>query len=105
MRHQRDGTLTNMRKFTGWGGDGISMDESGIIYISNPEGMMAFDPNATHILTIPTGSGVTNNTFAGRDGKTLFTTGPLDQVTAIRMKLSGSKAQILAKSFAALLPN
>ena len=26
---KRDGTLTNMRKFTDWGGDGMSMDERG----------------------------------------------------------------------------
>ena len=30
-----DGTLSNMRKFTEWGGDGMSMDELGNVYISN----------------------------------------------------------------------
>jgi gluconolactonase len=88
---KRDGTLSNMRKFTDWGGDGMSMDELGNVYISNGEGVMAFDPNGTHILTIPTGSGATNNTFAGRDGKTLFITGPVDQVTAIRMNVRGAR--------------
>ena len=88
---KRDGTLANMRKFTDWGGDGMSMDELGNVYISNGEGVMAFDPNGTHILTIPTGSGATNNTFAGRDGKTLFITGPVDQVTAIRMNVRGAR--------------
>ena len=88
---KRDGTLANMRKFTDWGGDGMSMDERGNVYISNGEGVMAFDPDGNHILTIPTGSGATNNTFAGRDGKTLFITGPVDQVTAIRMKVKGAR--------------
>ena len=37
---------------------------------------MAFDPDGNNILKIPTGGGATNNTFAGRDGKTLFITGP-----------------------------
>ena len=80
-----------MRKFSDWGGDGMSMDERGNVYISNGEGVMAFDPDGNHILTIPTGSGATNNTFAGRDGKTLFITGPVDQVTAIRMKVKGAR--------------
>jgi gluconolactonase len=88
---KRDGTLTNMRKFTDWGGDGMSMDELGNVYISNGEGVMAFDPKGNHILTIPTGGGATNNTFAGRDGKTLFITGPVDRVTAIRMNVRGSE--------------
>jgi gluconolactonase len=87
---KRDGTLSNMRKFTDWGGDGMSMDERGNIYISNGEGVMGFDPNGNHILMIPTGSGATNNTFAGRDGKTLFITGPVDKVTAIRMTVRGA---------------
>jgi gluconolactonase len=88
---KRDGTLTNMRKFTDWGGDGMSMDERGNVYISNGEGVMAFDPNGTHILTIPTGGQATNNTFAGRDGKTLFITGPVNKVTAIRMTVRGAR--------------
>jgi gluconolactonase len=88
---RRDGSLTNMRKFSDFGGDGMSMDELGNVYISNGRGVMAFDPNGTHILTIPTGSGATNNTFAGRDGRTLFITGPVDKVTAIRMNVKGAK--------------
>ncbi len=87
---KRDGTLTNMRKFSEWGGDGMSMDERGNVYISNGVGVMAFDKNGNHVLTIPTGGGATNNTFAGRDGKTLFITGPADKVTAIRMTVKGA---------------
>ena len=68
---KRDGTLTNMRKFTDWGGDGMSMDERGNVYISNGEGVLAFDPNGNNILKIPIAGGATNNTFAGRNGKTL----------------------------------
>ena len=57
----------------------MSMDELGNIYISNGQGVMAFDPNGNNILRIPTGTGATNNTFAGRDDKLLFITGPVDQ--------------------------
>ena len=88
---KRDGTLSNMRKFSDWGGDGMSMDELGNIYISNGEGVLGFDPNGNNILKIPTGGGATNNTFAGRDGKTLFITGPVDRVTAIRMNVRGAR--------------
>jgi gluconolactonase len=88
---KRDGTLSNMRKFTDWGGDGMSMDERGNVYISNGEGVLAFDPDGTLILKIPTGGGATNNTFAGRDGKTFFITGPADSVTAIRMNVRGAR--------------
>jgi len=71
----------------------MSMDERGnVFYISNGEGVTAFDPTGNNILRIPTGSGATNNTFAGRDGKTLFITGPVDQVTAIRMNVRGAES-------------
>jgi gluconolactonase len=87
---KRNGTLSNMRKFTDWGGDGMSMDELGNVYISNGEGVLAFDPDGNNILKIPTGGGATNNTFAGRDGRTFFITGPVDRVTAIRMNVKGA---------------
>jgi gluconolactonase len=88
---KRDGTLTHMRKFTDWGGDGMSMDELGNVYISNNQGVLAFDPDGHNILRIPVGGQATNNTFAGRDGKTLFITGPVNQVTAIRMNVKGAE--------------
>ena len=87
---KRDGTLTHMRKFSDWGGDGMSMDERGNVYISNGTGVMAFDPDGNNILNIPIAGGATNNTFAGRDGKTFFITGPNDSITAIRMRVRGS---------------
>ncbi len=88
---KRNGRLANMRKFTDWGGDGMSMDEHGNVYISNGEGVLAFDPNGNNILRIPIGGGATNNTFAGRDGRTLFITGPVTKVTAIRMNVKGAE--------------
>ena len=87
-----DGTLSNMRKFTDWGGDGMSMDELGNVYISNGQGVMGFAPNGRNILRIPTGSGATNNTFAGRNRQLLFITGPVDSVTAVRMRVRGTPA-------------
>jgi len=102
---KRDGTLRNMRKFSDWGGDGMSMDEQGNIYISNGTGVMAFDPDGNNVLRIPIAnvpnvdkdgkpikeSGATNNTFAGQDGRTLFITGPTSSIMTIRMNVKGSE--------------
>ena len=84
-----DGTLSNMNKFVDMGGDGMSMDEQGNIYISNSLGVVVFDPAGNKIMTIDTGGGATNNVFAGADEKTLFITGPVDKVTSIEMNVSG----------------
>lgn len=84
-----DGTLSNMQKFIDAGGDGMSMDEQGNIYISNGNGVVAFDPEGNEVLTIPTGGGATNNVFAGMNEKILFITGPPDRVTSIKMNVKG----------------
>jgi len=84
-----DGTLTNMKKFIDMGGDGMSMDERENIYISNGLGVTAFHSKGTRILNIPTGGGATNNVFAGQNEQTLFITGPVDRVTAVKMKVKG----------------
>jgi len=85
-----NGTLTNMRKFIDMGGDGMSMDERGNIYISNSYGVTGFDEHGNKIFNVPTGpSGATNNVFGGPDNKTLFITGPVDKLTAIKMNVRG----------------
>jgi gluconolactonase len=84
-----DGTLTNMKKFADMGGDGMSMDEKGNVYISNGIGVTAFDPAGTQVLKIPIKGGATNNVFGGEDNKTLFITGPSDKLTSIRMNVKG----------------
>ncbi|MBL7750706.1 MAG: SMP-30/gluconolactonase/LRE family protein [Chitinophagaceae bacterium] len=84
-----NGRLANMRKFIEMGGDGMSMDEKGNIYISNGLGVNIFSPQGVQITTISTGSGATNNVFAGRNEKTLFITGPVDKVSSIKMKVKG----------------
>lgn len=83
-----DGTLSNMKKFIDMGGDGMSMDELGNIYISNGLGVTAFDPKGNKVFNIPI-NGATNNVFGGQNNKTLFITGPVDKVTALEMKVKG----------------
>jgi gluconolactonase len=84
-----DGSLSNMKKFIEMGGDGMSMDDRGNIYISNSLGVNVFDPKGTKLVTIFTGGGATNNVFGGTDEKTLFITGPVDKVNALKMNVSG----------------
>jgi gluconolactonase len=84
-----DGSLTNMRKFVDVGGDGMSMDERGNIYISNGLGVVVFDPNGNKLVTIFTGGGATNNVFAGKDQKILVITGPVDKLNSLKMNVKG----------------
>ena len=83
-----NGTLTNMKKFIDMGGDGMSMDEKGNIYISNSLGVTAFDPKGKRIFNVPT-NGATNNVFAGENNKLLFITGAVDRVTSLKMNVKG----------------
>jgi gluconolactonase len=83
-----NGSLSNMKKFADMGGDGMSMDELGNIYISNGLGVVVFDPQGNRVTTIQTGGGVTNNVFAGKNDKVLFITG-VDRVMTVQMNIRG----------------
>jgi gluconolactonase len=89
-----DGTLTNMVSISTVGGDGMSMDANGNIYISNGTGIVVLDKIGTQILVIPTNKpgspgGATNNVFAGSDQKTLFITGPSTSVATLNVNVPG----------------
>jgi gluconolactonase len=93
-----DGTLENITKVSSIGGDGMSMDAKGNIYISNGQGIKVLDPSPSNlnvnklILTIPVSnpaSGATNNVFAGKDQKTLIITGPVDKLTSLQVNVAG----------------
>jgi len=84
----KDGTLSNMKKFIDMGGDGMSMDNLGNIYISNGLGVTAFDPKGNKIFNVPT-NGATNNVFGGQNNKILFITGAVDRVTSLKMNVKG----------------
>lgn len=86
-----NGALSNMRLFTEMGGDGMTMDEEGNVYIANNRGVTAFDKNGNRVLNIPIPPGGSNNiTFGDSDRKTLFITGQ-DKVYGIRMKVKGAE--------------
>ena len=83
-----DGTLSNMQKFIAMGGDGMSMDNSGHIYISNGLGITAFSSEGKNILHIKTAEPSTNNVFCSLDEKTLFIT-TAHNVSTIKMNIKG----------------
>jgi len=84
-----DGTLSNLKKFVDMGGDGMSLDERGNVYISNSLGINVFDSTGNSILTIPVDGGSTNHVFGGKNGKTLFITGPEGKVNTLEMNVRG----------------
>lgn len=90
-----NGRLANMKVLVDGlkGCDGMSMDEKGNIYVSNAEGVTAFDKYGTKVFNIPCGTGgnrgATNNVFAGKDEKTLFITGTADRITSLKMNVRG----------------
>jgi gluconolactonase len=87
----QDGTLSNIKTLVNdlAGGDGMSMDERGNIYVSHTNGVTAFDPKGNKILNIPLGGSGSNNVFAGHNNKLLFITGPVDRVTSVMMNVKG----------------
>lgn len=85
---KHDGTLSDMEKISDIGGDGMSMDNRGNIYISNGFGIVVLDPNGEELLTIDTGGGTTNNVFAKPNEKTLFIT-TKSGVSSVKMNVRG----------------
>jgi gluconolactonase len=84
-----DGTLSNMQLFNVMGGDGMTMDELGNVYIANKHGVVAFNPQGQEILRIPVSSGSNNVTFGGQNNKTLFFTGGT-RVFGLNMNVKGT---------------
>jgi len=84
-----DGSLSNMKLFSAMGGDGMTTDNHGNVYVSNDKGITAFDKRGNWIFNVPTGQGWTANVvFGGEDERTLFMTG-LDKVFGLKMKVKG----------------
>lgn len=69
-----DGTLRNGKVFARTWGDGMTIDQSGNLYVGGPGGgVMIFAPDGTHLGTLVTTSRTSNVTF-GEDGSSLFIT-------------------------------
>jgi gluconolactonase len=71
---QPDGSLTNQRalgKYEG-GGDGLSIDSMGRIYVTTNAGVVVLSPDGKNLGTIPTPRGIITGAFGGPDKKTFF---------------------------------
>lgn len=84
-----DGSLSNRTLFTEMGSDGITMDESGNLYLTG-NGVTIFNNKGEKFEHIPVPANWTANiTFGGADFKTLFITAS-EAVYTLRMKVSGA---------------
>ena len=73
---QADGSLTNQREFSKWeggtGGDGISIDTEGRIYVTGNPGVHVIAPDGKYLGLIPTPRSLISAAFSGKDKKTLY---------------------------------
>ena len=67
------GTLTNVRWFADQGGEGLTVDSRGNVYIAAGQ-IFVYDPSGRPVRTIEVPERPTALTFGGKDGKTLFIT-------------------------------
>lgn len=85
---QADGSLANRILFTNKGGDGITLDERGNLYICG-NGVFVFNPEGRQIALIPVPEKwVANACFGGKDRDELFMTAGTSVYT-LKMKVKG----------------
>jgi gluconolactonase len=68
------------------GNDGMRTDSRGNLYDSGPGGVWIISPDGKHLGTILTPDRISNLSFGGPDGKTLFLTGR-SSIMTIRVKV------------------
>lgn len=86
-RRNEDGTLSDKTPFAPYGGDGMTLDEQGNLYIT-VDGVRVFSPQGDELGMIASAERPANVTFGGVDGKTLFITARTS-LYAIRMTVRG----------------
>jgi gluconolactonase len=72
----------------GGGGDGLTVDVKGNLYITTGQGLQVFDPSGKKLGTITLPEGPANVTFGGKDFKTLYVTARTSLYT-IPMEIEG----------------
>ncbi len=86
---QDDGSLAERCVFVEHGGDGMTIDAAGNVYLAT-EGVMVFSPEGELIEQIDLPVRPTNMCFAGPDVQTLFITAR-DSVFTVQMAVSGAE--------------
>lgn len=98
-----DGTLSRRRIFSdmtalagkGLPGlpDGMTVDERGNLWATGPGGVHIFRPDGRELGLISTGAAISNCTFGGSDGRTLFMTSG-NKVAAVRTRVRGAPQRL-----------
>jgi gluconolactonase len=69
--------------------DGMCVDERGNLWATGPGGVHVFTPQGRELGLISTGAAISNCTFGGRDGRTLFMTST-HELAAVRTRVRGA---------------
>jgi gluconolactonase len=72
------------------GGDGLTVDSKGNLYITSALGLQVFSPEGKHLGNIAFPEQPANCTFGGKDGKTLYVTARTG-VYAVEMEATGHR--------------
>ncbi len=85
-----DGTLSNKKLFVAKGSDGMTIDNRGNIYLTDPKNkaVLVFNPRGENIDKIAVPEGPSNVCFGGKDRQTLFITARTS-LYSIRMNVTG----------------
>ena len=73
--------------------DGMSVDQHGNLWATGPGGIHVFTPLGRELGLISTGAAISNCTFGGRDGRTLFMTST-HVLAAIRTQVRGAPVRL-----------
>ena len=73
--------------------DGIAVDERGNLWATGPGGVRVFRPDGRELGLISTGAAISNCTFGGSDGRTLFMTSG-SMLAAVRTKVRGAPQRL-----------
>ncbi len=77
---------------SGGGGDGLTVDAQGNLYITSGIGVQVFSPKGDLLGVIELPEQPANVTFGGADGKTLYATARTG-VYAVRWRLKGTRSR------------
>lgn len=73
--------------------DGMCVDEHGDLWAASPGGIRVFSPDGRPIGLISTGTAISNCTFGGADGRTLFMTST-HVLASLRTKVRGAPVRV-----------
>ena len=91
------GTFANMTSLAARGlpglPDGMAVDERGNLWATGPGGIHVFAPDGRELGLVATGAAISNCTFGGPDGRTLYMTST-HQLAALRTHVRGAPVRL-----------